>query len=126
KITITPGDITHTITAEEKAAGMATVTGLTGETEYTATLYNDTIIRGMTAFTTGIDIGTGILVTPEDDLLQIIANASPGDVLVLDAGDYTAQAGIISIDKPLTIRGLRSYDKPLLKASISLLDGATD
>lgn len=126
QIVITPGDITHTITSGEITEGIATVTGLTGETEYTATLYNDTLVRGVSSFTTGIDIGDGILVTPEDDLMQIIADASPGDVLVLDAGDYTEQAGVINMDKSLTIRGLRSYDKPLLKVTFALVDGAVD
>lgn len=126
QIVITPGDMTHVITPQEKADGIATITGLTGETNYTATLFNDTLIRGISPFTTGIDIGDGVLVTPEDDLLQMIADANPGDVLVLDAGDYTAQSGVVSIDKPITIRGLRSYDKPLLKVTFSLVDGATD
>lgn len=125
-ILITPGDITQAITSQEITEGTAIVTGLTGETEYTATLYNDALVRGVSNFATGIDIGDGILVTPEDDLMQIIAAASPGDVLVLDAGDYTEQAGVINLDKPLTIRGLRSYDKPLLKVTFALNDGATD
>jgi hypothetical protein len=38
------------ITDEEKAEGMATVTGLTPETEYTATLLNGTVIRGLKTF----------------------------------------------------------------------------
>lgn len=126
EIVITPGDITHVITPQEIADGIATITGLTGETEYTATLWNNTTVRGISSFTTGIDIGDGILVTPEDDLFQMIANASPGDVLVLDAGDYTEQIGTISLTKSITIRGLRSYDKPRLKVSFSVKTGAVD
>ena len=126
EISLSPGDITHTITEEEKASGSATVTDLTPETEYTATLYNGTKIRGVQTFTTGIDIGAGILVTPEDDLLQMIDDASPGDILVLEPGDYTEQTGTITLDKSITIRGLRSFDKPMLRVNFELVGGATD
>lgn len=46
------------------------ITGLTGETAYTATLLNGAKKRGVVTFTTGIDIGTGILVKPEDNIFQ--------------------------------------------------------
>ncbi len=123
---IVPGNISYTLSAQEIAEGVATVTGLTGETDYTVQILNGTTIRGVLNFTTGIDIGDGILVTPTDDIFQMVADANPGDVLVLDAGDYTAQVGTITLDKPLTIRGLYSFDKPLLKVSFSIVDGATD
>ncbi|WP_324719940.1 DUF5123 domain-containing protein [Salinimicrobium sp. HB62] len=126
EISLSPGDIVHTITAEEKAAGVATVTGLTSETEYTAILLNGSNIRGVKTFTTGIDIGDGILVTPEDDLLQVIADAEAGAILVLEPGDYTAYTGTATLDKSLTIRGLRSYDKPLLQMNFELVGGAED
>ncbi|MDT0641712.1 DUF4957 domain-containing protein [Zunongwangia sp. F363] len=126
EISISPGDITHTLTPEEVAGGMATVTGLTPETEYTATLFNDSQIRGIREFTTGIDIGDGKLVTPEDDLLQMITDAIAGDILVLEPGDYTEQTGTVTLDKSITIRGLRSYDKPMLKMNFELVAGAED
>lgn len=126
QIVVNPGDIKHVITAEEKANGIATVTGLTGETAYTAVLYNNTKKRGFATFTTGIDIGTGTLVKTTDDLFQKIADANPGDILVLQAGNYSAQTGTISLSKSITIRGLRSYDKPLLKVSFSITAGAAD
>ncbi len=123
---LVPGDISYTLSAQEIADGVATVTGLTGETDYTVQIRNNATIRGVLNFTTGIDIGTGILVTPTDDLFQMVADALPGDVLVLEQGDYTEQIGTIVIDKPLTIRGLLSFDKPLLKISFSIVTGATD
>ena len=127
-IEVNPGNISYDITTQEQLDGMATISGLTGETEYSAILYNGTKIRGTATFTTGIDIGDGLLVTAEDDLLQIIADAQSGDILVLDAGDYTAQTSVdpIVIDKSLTIRGLRDYDKPKLSLSFSLVTGAVD
>ncbi|KQB39106.1 DUF5123 domain-containing protein [Flavobacterium sp. L1I52] len=131
QITIAPGDITHVITAQEKMDGVATITGLSGETAYTATLWNGTKKRGVLTFTTGIDVGDATLISPTDDLLQKIADAASGDVLVLEPGDYTAQVGTVSLAKSITLRGLRSFDKPKLKlgflvnpglANLSLID----
>ncbi|HSP41195.1 MAG TPA: DUF5123 domain-containing protein [Gillisia sp.] len=126
EIGFSPGDITHTITEEERAAGMATVTGLTPETVYTATLLNGTTIRGLRTFETGIDIGAGILVTPEDDLFQMVADAEDGAILVLEPGDYTEQTGTLTLDKSITIRGLRAFNKPLLRLNFEIVGGATD
>ncbi|MEL1254924.1 DUF5123 domain-containing protein [Flavobacterium sp. DGU38] len=119
-IFLNPGSISHLITAEEKATGVATITGLSAETPYTATLYNATKKRGVQEFTTGIDIGTGILVTPTDDLLKMIADAASGAVLVLEAGDYTSQTGLVKLTKSITLRGLRTYDKPKVKINFDL------
>ena len=51
EISFSPGDITYTITGEDKSSGIATVTGLNPETDYTATLLNDSQIRGVKTFT---------------------------------------------------------------------------
>lgn len=126
QIVITPGNITHNITPQEINDGMATITGLTGETFYTANLLNGTNIRGVLSFTTEVDPNSGATVTPADDLFQRIADASPGDILLLEPGDYTAQIGTITLDKSLTIRSLYSFDKPLLKVSFSIVTGAVD
>lgn len=126
EIRLSPGDITYTLSAEEMAEGVATITDLTPETEYTATLLLDDRIRGLRTFTTGIDIGAGILVTTEDDLFQMIADAEDGAILVLEPGDYTEQTGTITLDKSITIRGLRSFDKPQLKLNFEIVGGATD
>ena len=125
-ITLSPGDITYTLTDEEKAEGVTTITDLTPETEYTSTLLLDERIRGLKTFTTGIDIGAGILVTTEDDLLQMIADAEEGAILVLEPGDYTEQTGTITLDKSITIRGLRSFDKPKLKVNFKIVATAVD
>jgi hypothetical protein len=121
-----PGNIVHTITASEKTAGVATIVGLTGETQYTVTLNNGTKKRGTKVFTTGIDIGSGILVQPTDDLNAKVTEAASGATLVLMPGNYTVFSGEIIIDKPITIRGLRSFDKPKLNINFSIVSGATD
>ncbi|WP_035634787.1 DUF5123 domain-containing protein [Flavobacterium gilvum] len=126
QIVLTPGNITRVITAAEKTSGIAIVTGLTAETAYTATLYNGTKKRGVQTFTTAVDIGNGILVKPTDDLLQVINNAAPGAALYLEPGDYTAQSGTITLAKTLTLRGLRSYDKPKVKLNFTLNSGVAN
>lgn len=126
QIVIQPGDITHTISAQEKIDGVATITGLVGETDYEAKLLNNAKIRGTATFTTGIDVGDNTLVLPTDDLFQMIADAAPGDILLLEQGDYTAQSGTIILDKSITIQGLRVDFKPLLNVNFELVDGAVD
>ena len=121
-----PGDIRYDISDQEKTAGVATIKGLTSETEYMATLYNSAKIRGSAQFITGIDVGDNTLVLPTDDLFQMIADASPGDILLLEQGDYTTQTGTIILDKSITIQGLRVDFKPLLSINFEINDGATD
>lgn len=126
QIVLEPGNVVHNITADEAVVGEAVIADLQSETEYTAQILNNNTIRGITTFTTGIDTGDGILLTTEDDLFQAIADADSGAILLLEAGDYTAQTGSIVLDKPITIRGLTSFDKPKLKVSFSIITGATD
>ncbi|OMQ09990.1 DUF4957 domain-containing protein [[Flexibacter] sp. ATCC 35103] len=128
QITVAPGGVTHAITPAEKTAGVAVITGLTAETAYTATLLNSAKKRGVVTFTTGIDIGTGILVKNTDDLMQKIADAASGAVLVLEPGDYTAanQIGAITLNKAITLRGLRSYNTPKLHVNFVLTNGSAN
>lgn len=126
QLVIQPGDITRAITPQEKTNGVATVTGLTGETNYTVTLLNNAKIRGSASFITGIDVGDNTLVLPTDDLFQMIADAAPGSILLLEQGDYTAQIGTISLDKSITIQGLRADFKPKLKVGFTVVSGAVN
>lgn len=125
KITVTPGNITHTITATEKTAGFATVTGLSGDTSYTATLLNGTKTRGVLSFTTGVDVSTGTVVNPTDNLNTIIAQAAPNAKLYLMPGNYNAYIGDIILTKPVTIRGVKRYDKPLVNVTFTAAAGAS-
>lgn len=120
---LTPGNIIRSLTPQEKIDGVATVTGLNPETIYTADLYNSTKRRGSQVFTTGIDIGDGILVKTTDDLVSVVANAPSGSILVFEPGDYTLQPLAVNVDKSLTFRGLRSYDKPKLKVGFLVKSG---
>jgi len=126
QIVLLPGNITHTITADEKTAGVATITGLAGETSYTATLYNGTKIRGVLSFVSGVDVTSKIVVSPTDNLLQKIADAPSGATLVLQPGDYTSQSGTITLAKSIKIQGFLSYDKPKLNVTFSLASGTSN
>lgn len=126
QLVLQPGDITYSITAQEKIDGIAIVTGLNSETDYSAELLNNNKIRGTSTFETEVDPASGTIIDPTMDLFQMITNTAPGGVLLLEPGDYTAQTGTATLDKSITIRGLLSYDKPLLSISFEPADGATD
>jgi hypothetical protein len=116
-ITLAPGNITRPVTAAEVAAGEATITGLTGETLYTARLLNGTSVRGTTTFTTLLDLGGATLVKPTDDLVAVIAAANAGDVFALSPGTYTINADI-TIGKNISLKGSKPTDKPIIKGAV--------
>ena len=123
---INPGDINRPITDQEKADGIATITGLTDQTAYTVVLYNGTKIRGTVEFTTLVDIGNATAVYPTDTLSKVIAAAKDGDVLALYPGDYTVSAGTITLDKSISIKAVFPYDPPILHNQFNISDGATE
>ncbi|MFS0488927.1 fibronectin type III domain-containing protein [Leadbetterella byssophila] len=116
RILLMPGEKTHTLTSSEKAEGKATITGLAGETTYTARLMRGTATRGTITFTTPIDLGGAIVINPGDDITTIFQNAKEGDVFGLLPGTYTS--GDITISKSISIKGARPNDKPVLKGTI--------
>lgn len=124
EIILTPGDITHPITADEKAAGAVTFTDLTGETSYTATLKNGIKTRGTLVFTTLIDLGGAIPVEPEDDFSAILSNAQPGDAFALYPGTYGVSEKFV-VKANVQIKAVKPNDKPILKGYISIEDGAS-
>lgn len=126
KLVLQPGDITHTITEAEKSAGIATVTGLNSLTDYEVTLYNNDKPRGFSSIKTEVDPATGTIVKTSDDLLSMILNASFGETLILEPGDYSSQIGTANLEKSITIRGLLSYNKPIVNINFQINGGATD
>lgn len=125
-VKIAPGNTERQITVEEKTAGVATVTGLTGETDYTVTLYKGTKQRGQIKFKTLIDIGDATAVHPGDDLSAVIAAATAGDVLVLFPGDYTVNTGAtIVLNKSISIKGLYPFNKPQLHVQFGIENSGT-
>jgi hypothetical protein len=116
-IALTPGDLIHTLTPDEIAAGVATITELTPETEYTAKLMNGEKTRGTVSFKTLLDLGGAILVEPEDNLVTIVQNASPGDVFALMPGEYVIDNDI-AISTTVGIKGARPAEKPVIKGAV--------
>src|SRR5690606_11419254 len=72
--------------------------------------------RGTITFTTPIDLGGAIQVTPDDDLTNILQNASDGDVFALMPGTYVVQD--IFISKSISIKGAKPAEKPVLKGVV--------
>ena len=93
-ITLTPGNIEYTVTDADIAAGAATITGLTPETEYTAVMKRSNgLTRGTVTFTTAIELApTDILVKEGESIVDAIKNAPEGYRLVVMPGEYAIPA----------------------------------
>ena len=131
EIVLTPGDVpAHTVTAEEIAAGQATITGLKAETEYTAKLMNGTKTRGTQTFTTLIDLAGAIAIEPEDDFVAILEGAQDGDAFAFYPGTYTVPneeggVGKLNISASIEIKAVRPSDRPVINGCITLNEGAS-
>lgn len=123
--------VQHEITADEAAAKAAKIEGLTGETTYVAYLKNaSNKQRGEVEFTTAIDLGDAIAVTPEDNLKQVIADAPAGSTLALFPGTYSIvnEEGALNkivINKSLSIKAVRPAERPVINGCIHLTEGAS-
>ena len=118
--------ITHTITADEIAAGKATISGLKAETSYTIKLFNGTKTRGTVKVKTAIDLGGATLVKADSDLKTCIDNAKDGDVLALMPGTYAISTddGNMALSKSISLKSVRSYNKAIIQGGFQLNDGA--
>lgn len=118
EIVLTPGDIKHAVTADEIAAGAATIEGLTPETEYEAKLMNGTKTRGSVKFTTLIDFGDATPVYEGDDLLALLTDAAEGAEFILVNGTF--DIGNFALDKSLKISGFKPSDKPTINGRFTV------
>lgn len=116
-ITFNPGNIVHTVTSGEIAAGVAVVSGLESETSYTARLMNGTATRGIVTFTTLIDLGGANPIYPEDDLRGILDAAEEGAAFVIFPGEYIL--GSYAITKSVKLSGYRPNEKPVIYGQLS-------
>lgn len=136
--TIVIGKITHEITAEEKAAGKATVDGLEPETTYTAYLYYNGKQCGNRDFTTIADLHGAVILHDTDDLKKAIESedVEDGTVFALYGGTYNVNAtydettgelistGAVKIYKTIAIKGIYPTDQPIIKGRFEIYDGA--
>ncbi len=118
EIILTPGDISHSVTAEEISAGAATISGLTSETEYTAKLMNGTKIRGSIKFTTLIDFGDATPVNEGDDLTSLLDEAKEGDSFILVSGEFNIENYVLT--KSVKIAGLKPSSKPIINGRFTV------
>ena len=108
------------VSADECAAGVATVTDLQGETTYTFVLKRNGKTRGSVTITTELDLAGAIKVTAEDDWYNMFKNAQAGDVFALMPGKYAAyevEGNVFSgltLSNSVSIKAAKSADKPVL------------
>ncbi len=122
--------VEHEVTEAEKAAGQATITGLTPETAYRINMYNGDKERGEKTFTTIADLAGAILVREGDDLGALLEAANEGDVFALYGGNHaiggdTAAAECAVISKSITIKGIYPTKRPRILGRFQLNDGAS-
>lgn len=129
-ITLTPGDIVYDITPEDIAAGCATITGLTPETEYTAVMTRGDKTRGTVTFITEMDLGGATLLTPDMDFVAAIEGAEAGTVFALESGTYVIPdeeeaAGKLAISADVTLTAVDADNMPIINGSIAINNGAS-
>jgi hypothetical protein len=96
--------ITVNLTAADAAAGIKSVTGLTGSTKYTAELFAGTKSKGITSFTTLVQTVYTQKLSPGEDLALAISSAANGSVIGLEPGTYTLSATTFITQKSITLK----------------------
>jgi hypothetical protein len=114
---ITPGNVQRTITADEKTAGVATISGLTGDTQYTVELYRSTKKRGTVSFKTLIDLQGATAINPGDNLRTILDAAAEGASFVIMSGTFNL--GNYTLTKSVKLRGYLSSNKPIIQGQFT-------
>ncbi len=125
-IKVMPGDITKVLTTGEIAAGQATVTGLSPLTTYTATILNNTAVRGTKNFTTLPNLPTGadvVYVTATDDLAAKIQAATASTrFVILQGTKYNSDATVVlPAGLDISIIGEAGPVKPIVSFSLITL-----
>lgn len=111
--------IEYELTEAEKAAGEKFCDGLEGETNYIAEIYNGDIQRGAVTFKTLIDISGATVITPEDNLHEILETEGEG-IFVLMPGDYTLSSGAVTVTGSTVLKAFNASDKPVIHALIDI------
>lgn len=135
KIVVTEVEGTATfvreLTANEVAAGKATVSGLKPETKYNFKLFNGEKQRGNREATTIADLNGAILVHAGDDIKAIVAEAANDATLALYGGTHVisgeedATAGALVVNKNLTIKGIYPTNIPTINGRFQIENGAS-
>jgi hypothetical protein len=120
RFVINPGETERSITADEVAAGQATITGLNSYSEYSVVMYAGNSQRGSASFKTIFDknCGTCVNLSPGQDISDAITAAAAGSTIVLAPGTYPDEGAIV-INKAITVQGELYYNKPIVYAGFS-------
>lgn len=117
--------VTYTLTDTDISSGSATVTGLTPETSYRATLKLGEKTRGYATFTTNMDFSDAVQLTPADDWANAIENAAAGSKFALAPGQYTLLTSKLKINSNVIIGAQDSGDLPVINTCINIYNGAS-
>lgn len=118
KIILTPGNIEHVVTADEIAAGAATIMDLEDETEYTAKLKRGDKTRGTITFTTLKGFGGATPVYKEDDFKTLLDNAAEGTEFIIVEGEFNI--GEYELSKSVKIAGYKPTSKPTINGRFTV------
>lgn len=116
RLVFTPGNIVYNLTPADITAGSATVSGLTAETLYTVAIFNNTIQRGTTTFTTAVDVSAFTQVHNDSEFATALATSGPVRI-ALHPGTYTF-ASDITANKNITIVGTSAVNKPIINRAV--------
>ena len=121
----TAQSVTYTLTSTDIENGTATISGLEPETSYKALLKYGDKTRGYATFKTNIDFGDAVVLTPEDDWVAAIQDASAGSKFALAPGNYTLTDAKLKINNSVIIGAQSSADLPVLNTCIQVYGGAS-
>lgn len=129
------------ITAQEEQNAMKTIENLEPDTKYFIDLYKGAVSIGYRSFKTKPESNYSVILTPSDNIVDIVNNSQDGDIIGLEPGTYTAEDGFDINGKTITIESTNNdpsttkviYDEFTLKdtgAGITLrgieFDGQND
>lgn len=117
--------VSNQLTADDIATGTATITGLVPETPYKITLKLGEKTRGYASVTTNIDFSDAVVISPSDDWVSAIQNASPGSKIALAPGTYDNEGAVLTISSDVKIGAQNSADQPVVKACFKLANKAS-
>ena len=122
-ITITPAleSGSHQLTADEIANGVATITGLTPETDYTFRLKNGEKTCGTQNVTSGLNLEGKTVVEAGADLVSLLDNSTEGEIFVLPEGEFNIAD--YELDNSVTLISYKPSRKAIINGRIKLGEG---
>ncbi|MDO4162948.1 MAG: DUF4957 domain-containing protein [Bacteroides sp.] len=114
------------LTSSQISASSATISGLSANTDYRATLKLNGKTRGYALFTTDEDYSTTAdqVLTPSEDWVTALTSAAEGTRFALAAGTYSSTADKLEISSSIEIGAADPNDPPVINACIQLYNDA--